>query len=273
MDEQGSPPAETDRQGRGRSRMEGPEGLAWLGRQPSSRSGPLFASLWHLGRLALRASGIRVAVEGIEHRPTAGGYILAIGGHRSWLDGPLAYLVSPREPRIWYLGSGTAIFRRRWLEWLMRRIGGVLPVYRGGVDVEVHLGSARAVLDAGAIFAIYPEGTRQAPATELGRFRRGIGLIALRTGALIEPVVLAGTEELYRGRRVTYRLLEPVTALQLAGLVAAPVPGSPEERDAIRAVTEALRERLADPFAALVAAAADAPDAPRRWRWMTHLFD
>jgi hypothetical protein len=99
----------------------------------------------------------------------------------------------------------------------MRRMGGVLPVYRGGLDVDVHLDSARAVLDAGAVFGIFPEGTRHNPELELGRFRHGIGLIALRTGAPVLPVVLAGTMSLYRGRRISYRLLPPVTALELAG--------------------------------------------------------
>jgi 1-acyl-sn-glycerol-3-phosphate acyltransferase len=250
-----------------------PEGLAWLGRAPSSRTNLLFTSLWLLGRLMLRLSGLRVTVEGAGHRPATGGYILAIAGHRRWVDGPLVYLLSPREPRIWYLGNGVAIFRRPWIQWLMRRMGGMLPVYRGGLDVEVHLDAARAVLDAGAIFGIFPEGTRHAPELELGRFRRGIGLIALRTGAPILPVVLAGTAELYRGRRITYRCLEPVSALELAGLPSAPAEDSAAEREALRLVVDRLQARLTTPYADLARASIDPPGGARRWRWMTSLFD
>jgi len=198
------------------------EGLAWLGRAPSARSNLLFATLWHGARFLLRMSGLRVTVEGAEHRPATGGYLLAIGGHRRWIDGPLVYFISPREPRIWYLGNAVAIFRRRWLERLLRATGGLLPVYRGGTDIAVHLESAQAVLGASAVLAIYPEGTRHNPVDELGRFRRGIGYIGLRTGAPILPVALAGTVELYRGRRIVYRILPPVTALELGGLAEAP---------------------------------------------------
>lgn len=249
------------------------EGLAWLGHEPSPRSNPLFAFAWWVGRLLLRIGGLRVTVEGTEHRPASGGYILAIGGHRRWIDGPLLYVASPREPRLWYLGNGVAIFRRRWVEWLLHTMGGVLPVYRGGIDIEVHLASARAVLEAGAVLGIYPEGTRHNPAGELGRFRRGVGFIAIRTGAPIVPVALAGTAELYRGRRIGCRLLAPVTALELAGLAAAPEPDTPEERDAIARVSDALRDLIGPHYGELVGAADDPPDHPRRWHWMTGLFD
>jgi 1-acyl-sn-glycerol-3-phosphate acyltransferase len=250
-----------------------PEGLDWLGHAPSARSNPLFTTLWLAGQLILRLSGLRVRVEGLQDRPASGGYILAIAGHRRWVDGPLVYLLSPREPRIWYLGNGVAIFRRPWLQWLMRAMGGVLPVYRGGVDVEVHLDAARAVLDGGGIFGIFPEGTRQEPELELGRFRRGIGFIALRTGAPILPVVLAGTASLYRGRRITYRILPPVTALELAELPAAPAEDSTAERDAVRLVVDRLQARLAGPYAELAGSSIDPPDHAMRWAWMTTLFD
>jgi 1-acyl-sn-glycerol-3-phosphate acyltransferase len=249
------------------------EGLAWLGRAPTARSNVLFATLWHGARVLLRASGLRVTVEGTEHRPATGGYLLAIGGHRRWIDGPLVYFISPREPRIWYLGNAVAIFRRRWLERLLRAAGGMLPVYRGGTDIAVHLKSAEAVLSAGAIFAIYPEGTRHNPPAELGRFRRGIGYIGLRTGARILPVALAGTVELYRGRRITYRILPPVTALELAGLAEAPAMDTPEELEVIGRVSDALRALIEPHYEVLCAAVEDPPGHPRRWRWMTGLFD
>ncbi len=250
-----------------------PEGLAWLGRAPSARSNAPFTTLRLFGRLLLRLSGLRVTVEGAEHRPAKGAYLLAIGGHRRWLDGPLVYLVWPREPRVWYLGNGVAIFRRRWVERLLHAMGGMVPVYRGGTDIDVHLDAAQAVLGEGAVFAIYPEGTRHNPPYELGRFRRGIGYIGLRTAAPILPVALAGTVELYRGRRIVYRILPPVDALTLAGLAEAPTPDSPAEREAIGRVCEGLRALIEPHYAELAAAAEDPPGQPRPWRWMTGLFD
>ena len=251
--------------------MAEPEGLAWLGRTPSAHAGPVV-------RLSLRAfrglmavvGGIQVEVGGTEHLPR-GGYIAAVAAHRSWFDGPL--LMSEFvEPRLWYIASASAIFKFPGMEWAMRRFGGMVPVRRGGVDIDVHVHAAKSILDAGAVFGIYPEGTRTGDEIELTPFRRGIGLIGLRTGATIVPIALGGTKTLYRGRRIGLRILVPTTALALAGLDEAPEPGTSAELDAARAASDALSSLLAPHVAELVRGAQDPPGHPRRWRWMGDLF-
>ena len=102
--------------------------------------------------------GIHVTVEG-RHRLPAGGSIAAIAAHRSWFDGPLLMSEIVR-PRLWYIASAEAIFKFPGMEWAMRRFGGMVPVHRGGVDIDVHVTAAQAIIDAGAVFGIYPEGTR-----------------------------------------------------------------------------------------------------------------
>ncbi len=250
----------------------GPEGLAWLGRAPSARAGPLARGLLRLFRWAARhVAAIDVTVEGREHLPTGGGSIVACAAHRSWFDGPL--LMSEfTAPRIWYIASAGAIFKFPGMEWAMRRFGGMVPVHRGGLDIDVHVEAAQAILDAGAIFGIYPEGTRAGDEGTLTAFRRGVGLIGLRTGAPIVPVALGGTQVLYRGRRVGLRILPPTTALELAGLSEAPAPGTSSELEAARAAADALARLLGPHVAELVDRAQDPPDHPRRWRWMSDLF-
>lgn len=251
---------------------ERPEGLVWLGHPPSPRPGWRLRLLAPFGRfVAFRLFGFRLRVEGMEHRP-AGPYILACAIHRSWIDAFVLVGALPLEPRIWYLGSGAATFRRRWREWYMRRLGGILPVYRGGASIEPHLASARAVLDAGAVFGIFPEGARAGEPDVVERFRGGLGYLGLRTRARILPVALAGTRELYRGKRMALRVLSPVDPLVLAGLAAAPPEGSAGEREAARLVTETVRDLLVPHVAELAAWADDPPQAPRRWRWLTNLF-
>ena len=176
------------------------------------------------------------------------------------------------RPRLWYIASAEAIFKFPGMEWAMRRFGGMVPVHRGGVDIDVHVTAAQAIVDAGAVFGIYPEGTRTGDEVALTTFRRGIGLIGLRTGAPIVPVALGGTKSLYRGRRVGVRILPATSALALARLERAPEPGSQAELDAARLVSSALAELLAPHVAELVAIAADPPEHPRRWRWMSDLF-
>jgi 1-acyl-sn-glycerol-3-phosphate acyltransferase len=154
----------------------------------------------------------------------------------------------------------------------MRRFGGMVPVYRGGTDLDVHIEAAQAILDAGAVFAIYPEGARAGEGDRIAQFRRGVGLIGLRTAAPIVPVALGGTKELYRGRRVGLRVLPPTTALKLAGLAALPEPGSQPELEAARHATEALALMLAPHVTELARRADDPATHPRRWRWMGDLF-
>ena len=115
----------------------------------------------------------------------------------------------PVEPRCWFLGSGPSTFTTRWREWLVRRIGGLLPVWRGGVGIDPHVASARAVVDAGAVFVQMPEGTVSGPPGRLGAMRTGWAIIALRTDAAVLPLAMAGTEELYIGRRMASRVLPP----------------------------------------------------------------
>ena len=62
-------------------------------------------------------------------------------------------------------------------------------------------------------------GDRAADAAGTARpFGSGLAYFALRTGAPIVPLVLGGTDELFRGRRFRLEILEPVTWQSLAGV-------------------------------------------------------
>lgn len=249
------------------------EGLAFLeGRLPSPRAGLVLRVLAAIGTFIGRhIAGLQWSVEGREHLPAGGRYILACALHRSWIDAPLLVAAMPLEPRVWYIGSGPAAFRARWSQWLLRLIGGILPVYRGGVDVDVHVDAATAVLDAGGVFGIFPEGSRRGDPFVPEPFRRGIGLIGLRTGVPIVPVILGGTWELYRGRRIVFRVLPPTSARQLAGIGVVPDPGSAEELVAARAATAGLQALMTPHIEVLARACDDSPTVPRHWHWLTHL--
>src|SRR5206468_3029206 len=154
-------------------------------------------------------------------------------------------------------------------EWLIRRLGGLLPVWRGGLGIESHVRSARAVVDAGAVFVQMPEGTINGPAGRLGPFRPGAAVIALRTGATIVPLAMAGTEELYVGRRLASRVLPPTTARELAGDTwngVLPEPDSRAELELARRITDALAARIGPVVEALYPRTVDPPDRPRRLR-------
>lgn len=252
------------------------EGLDWLGREPEVRASLLYRALRVLARfLICGVFRMRVDTAGQELLPR-GGYLLVAAAHRGWIDPFLVMHALPLEPRVWFLGSGPSTFTALWREWLMKRVGGLLPVWRGGVGVEVHVRAARAVVDAGGVLVQMPEGTVNGPPGTLGPFRPGAALIALRLGAPIVPLAMAGTEELYVGHRLASRILPPTTVAELLGPSwdgHLPAAGSREELDLARRATDALADRLRPVVEALQPATIDPPEHPRRLRhWLTWLF-
>jgi 1-acyl-sn-glycerol-3-phosphate acyltransferase len=245
------------------------EGLAWLGRTPEVKA----SLLYRLVRLVVRfllfgLFRFRIATSGQELLPS-GGYLLVAAAHRGWMDPFVVMHALPPEPRCWFLGSGPSTFTSRWRERLIHRLGGLLPVWRGGVGIDGHVASAKAVVDAGGVFVQMPEGTVNGPAGSLGPFRPGAALIALRLDATIVPLAVAGTEELYLGRRMASRILEPVRIGDLLGPDwdgVRPVPGSRGELDLARRATEALAARIAPVVEALHLTTIDPPGRPRRFR-------
>ena len=249
-----------------------PEGLAWLGHEPGTRVPLLLRLTALLARfLAYPVGGFTLRLEGAENRPAAP-FIIAAAIHRSWLDALVLIEVFPLEPRIWFIASGPAAFRTPLRAWFIRAIGGVLPVYRGGYSIDSSVESARAVVGSGAVLGFFPEGSRKGPPDALQPFRGGIGYLALRTGVPIVPVALAGTKELYVGKRLAVRILPPRDPLRLAGLGATPAEGTREERDAARRITAGLRELLEPHVMELAAWTTDPPETPRRLAWVSRLF-
>jgi 1-acyl-sn-glycerol-3-phosphate acyltransferase len=245
------------------------EGLAWLGRKPESKASLLYRLVRLLVRfLCFGVFRFRIATSGQEHIPT-GGYLLVAGAHRGWMDPFVVMHALPVEPRSWILGSGPSTFTAPWREWLTKRIGGLLPVWRGGVGIDAHVASAQAVLDNGAVFVQMPEGTISGPPGRLGTMRHGWAIIAQRTDARILPLAMAGTEELYVGRRMASRVLPLTTVRELAGLppdAELPAPASREELALARQMTDALAARLGPVVEALHPSTIDPPDRPRRLR-------
>jgi 1-acyl-sn-glycerol-3-phosphate acyltransferase len=137
----------------------------------------------------------RLSRIGREHIPTTGPVIFA-SNHRSFLD-PFVIGTIARRP-LYYVTKKEA-FRNRLVAWFLSSLG-AFPVDRGAGDADM-LETARAILDRGDCLLIFPEGTRIRPGT-LGRPKRGVGRLALETGAPIVPVAVIGTEAVRKGWRI-----------------------------------------------------------------------
>jgi 1-acyl-sn-glycerol-3-phosphate acyltransferase len=245
------------------------EGLDWLGRKPEARASLLYRGIRVVARFVLFGLfRFRIDTSGQEHLPN-GGYLLVAAAHRGWMDPFVVMHALPIEPRSWFLGSGPSTFTSRWRESLAHRLGGLLPVWRGGLGIEGHVRSARAVVEAGAVFVQMPEGTVNGPPGRLGPFRPGAALIALRTGATVVPLAVVGTEELYLGRRMVSQVLPPTMARELLGEAwdgVFPEPDSRAELELARRVSEALAARIGPVVEALHPLTVDPPEHARRLR-------
>jgi len=132
---------------------------------------------------------------GREHVPTSGPLIIA-SNHRSFMD-PFVIGMMLRRPT--YFVAKTELFHNRFVAWLLSSLG-AFPVDRGNGDRDA-MTTARAILERGDVVVIFPEGTRTRPG-ELGTPKRGVGRLALESGAPIVPIALIGTEAIRRGWRI-----------------------------------------------------------------------
>ncbi|MBV9715410.1 MAG: 1-acyl-sn-glycerol-3-phosphate acyltransferase [Solirubrobacterales bacterium] len=141
---------------------------------------------------------LRLARTGREHIPADGPVIIA-ANHRSFLD---PFVIGTMARRPMYYMAKREIFAKGWLSWLLGALG-AFPVDRGANDGE-SIATAKALLARGEIVLIFPEGTRIRPGA-LGRPRRGVGRLAVESGAPVVPVAVIGTEDVRRGWRLRPR--------------------------------------------------------------------
>jgi 1-acyl-sn-glycerol-3-phosphate acyltransferase len=80
--------------------------------------------------------------------------------------------------------------------------GGVFPVRRGFADEEAFK-TAHAVLARGDIVLMYPEGGRSRSG-ELGEPKRGLGRLALESGAPVVPTAIVGTAGARNWKRLSF---------------------------------------------------------------------
>lgn len=143
---------------------------------------------------------LRLARTGREYGRVSGGLIVA-ANHRSFLD-PFAIGATLPWRRPMNYVAKVELFERRWQGWLLSRLG-AFPIRRGESD-ELAMTTARLAVERGGTVCIFPEGTRIRRGT-LAAPKRGVGRLALQTGAPVVPTAVFGSERVRRGWRIRPR--------------------------------------------------------------------
>lgn len=192
-----------------------------------------------LCRFGLQAIG-RVTVEGIEDLPQDGPLIIA-ANHMSNADPPFigGWLAPALQRRPTFLAKD-ALFKGP-LGLLIRSLGAE-PVKAGGNDIAAYR-VAKGILDAGGVVAIMPEGTRSFDGV-LGTPKPGVALLATRTGALVLPVGISGTDRLI-GREQTVPKLGTRIILRVGEPFRLSIPPGADRRAALAAADAELMRRIA----------------------------
>lgn len=139
-------------------------------------------------RAGLRLAGVRVELHGAENL-LAGQQCIYMANHQSNVDPPILFVVLPAriammgKKQLWSIPVlGTAL-----------RLGGFIPVHREVADeARAAVEEALATLKRSRVsLLVYPEGTRSYDGRLLP-FKRGVFLLAIRSGLPIVPVTLHG---------------------------------------------------------------------------------
>jgi len=138
-----------------------------------------------------------IKAQGPQNVPKKGAYIL-YGNHTSFLDGPAIGACLPRRPvfQIFYFVFGPYFFRPFTKNRVLRnlvKMGRFIPF-----DFSTHfleaLRSCYFVLNHGKGLCFFPEGLRSTTG-EIGEFKKGFGVLAKVTGAMLVPVAIDGAHE------------------------------------------------------------------------------
>ncbi len=192
----------------------------------------------------------------VKNVPKHGPVILA-PNHFSQMDHFFVGVYLPR--RICFMAK-SQLFGPPVLTYIYKH-GGAFPIRRGHRDEEA-MATARAILARGDTLLVYAEGGRSRSG-ELGEPKRGIGRVALESGAPVVPVAVYGSAGVRRWKRLRF----PKVTVQFGEPVSFPVEENPSRERQMEVATEVFG-RVRDLYEGLATrsgdrAASSTPDRAR----------
>ncbi len=206
----------------------------------------------------ITAAYVRVRVEGAEHLPAEGGYIVCFN-HPSWLDPVVIAAWWPDPDRLLYIfgpreADMSVGIRNHLITWTGRGV----PFQPHGADALDATRRSLVVLRAGSVLAIAGEGRLSDHEGDPLPFEPGVGHFAQLARVPIVPLSIDGTRWVHFGSMVKLRIGEPIDPTSFGhGRVAAAAMG--------KAVHAAV--------AAGLAGVTDRPPPGRVGAWLSELFN
>jgi len=171
-----------------------------------------FTRSW--ARLTLRIAGIHVSAIGAENIRPGERYVY-VSNHASLFDIPVIIASVPDNIRIMYKRQ---LARIPIFGWCVRMSPFIAIDRERSRDASDVLESIVATMSSGSSVLVFPEGTRSENG-EVGAFRRGAFVLALRSGKPLVPLSLLGTATILpkntrrvQGGKVFVRIGPPIHA-------------------------------------------------------------
>lgn len=158
--------------------------------------------LWLVARVLGRLVS-RVRVEGLEHLPAKGPYLLC-PNHQGYFDPFLLCSVLPYHVfRAMFVVGAAEYFQTPLTQWLARQVN-LVPVDSDSALVPAMKAGAFG-LTHGRVLLLFPEGERSIDGT-VKRFKKGAPILASHLGVPMVPVALKGIWEMWpRTRTIDWR--------------------------------------------------------------------
>ena len=181
---------------------------------------------------------VRLHVEGHEHFPATGGYVLT-ANHTAGPDFiPLGYAV-PRQ--IYFMAKSELLAINPFLTKFLL-VNGVFPIRRGEADMEA-IQYAIDLVRSGHVLGMFPEGTRSRTG-KLQRGRSGAARIAILAQAPVVPIVVLNATHIFKTSN--WLTLKPRAEVTVRIGKPLPPPVDPNDSRALRIYTRQIMQAMTD---------------------------
>jgi 1-acyl-sn-glycerol-3-phosphate acyltransferase len=119
-------------------------------------------------------------------------------------------MVFPAEPRVHFLGDTTVLVTRKFQWWVVRQVGGFIPVDKQRRADQSLFQHVDRCLQRGGVVALYPEAQYGPREGEVLPFKKGFAHFAIDNHVPVVPVGLSGTKDVWLRKTIRVAIGRPI---------------------------------------------------------------